>query len=77
MILVCAGRPVRRFDNSVAGAACGTTYAGPVDSARVIGWRVGPGVAGDRPAMCPSCARPGVVDEEEAGSVNLVPLPGL
>lgn len=77
MILVCAGRPVRRFDNSVAGAACGTTYDGPVDSARVIGWRVGPAVDGDRPAMCPSCARPGVADDDDSALADLVPLPGL
>lgn len=76
--LVCAGRPVRRFDNTPAGEECGDEYAGPVDSARVAGWRVGPARDdGTRPAMCPGCARPGVADEDAAPVLALEPLPGL
>lgn len=75
--LVCDGRPVNRFDNTPTGVPCGTAYEGPVESARVAGWRVGPaGPAGERPTMCPGCARPGVPDETPVLPV-LVPLPGL
>lgn len=75
--LVCAGRPVRRFDNTAAGPPCGATYEGGDESARVAGWRIGPpGPDGTRPVMCPGCARPGAVDDDEP-VVVLEPLPGL
>lgn len=74
----CTGRQVRRFDNQPVGPACAAAYAGSADSARVAGWRVGPvDLDGDRPAMCPGCARPGVYDEEPPGQGVLEPLPGL
>jgi hypothetical protein len=75
--LVCAGRPVRRFDNRAAGEPCGTAYDGSIESARVAGWRVGPATPdGGRPAMCPDCARPGD-GAETTRPADLVPLPGL
>ena len=77
MTLVCAGRPVSRFDNQATGDPCGATYPGPVDSARVAGWRVGdPDRTGGRPAMCPVCASPRAGDESP-GIPVLEPIPGL
>jgi hypothetical protein len=74
----CTGRQVRRFDNLPTGPACAAVYPGPAESARVLGWRIGPVAPdGDRPAMCPACARPGAYDEEIAGAGVLEPLPGL
>ncbi len=78
--LVCTGRPVRRFDNSPRGERCAARYllseTITVESARVAGWCVGPPAEdGTRPVMCPSCRRPGDVDEPEPGV--MVPLPGL
>ncbi len=76
-VLVCTGRAVRRFDNTAVGQPCGATYGGPVDSARVSGWRVGdPGGDGVRPAMCPGCAAPGA-DQTSGPAAVLEPLPGL
>lgn len=78
--LTCAGRPVRRTDNQPTGTTCLARYVGEVESARVLGWRVGPPAAdGSRPAMCPACARPGRDEETETtGQVaTLEPLPGL
>lgn len=79
MTLTCAGRPVRRVDNQPVGATCLARYVGEIESARVLGWRVGPaGPGGDRPAMCPACARPGDTEPETTGQVaDLEPLPGL
>lgn len=75
----CTGRAVSRITNEPAGPACFAVYAGAVESARVLGWRVGPaGPDGVRPAMCPNCRRPGsATDEELPGQDVLEPLPGL
>jgi hypothetical protein len=77
--LVCTGRPVRRVTNEPIGAACMAMFVGLVDTARVIGWRVGARADdGTFPTMCPACARPGVCDDEDTGqAVNLEPLPGM
>lgn len=76
-MLVCAGRPVSRYDNQPTGRECGATYPGRVESARVAGWRVGAARPdGTRPVMCPSCAKPGA-DAEAPGVACLEPLPGL
>lgn len=79
MTLTCAGRPVRRVDNQPIGPACLARYVGEVESARVLGWRVGPAAEdGSRQAMCPACARPGADESETIGQVaNLEPLPGM
>lgn len=80
-VLVCTGRPVRRFNNAPQGEPCNTRYliteTYSVDSARVAGWRVGPARPdGTRPAMCPDCARPGDPETPDQ-AVILEPLPGL
>ena len=76
--LVCAGRSVRRFDNSARGDPCGAVYAGSTEAARVAGWRVGPtGVGGTRSVMCPACAKPGTSGDDDARPAVLEPLPGL
>lgn len=76
-MIVCGGRPVRRFDNQAVGDRCGTTYPGGAESARVAGWRIGPpGPGGEAPAMCPGCAAPGDVKTADQ-AVSLEPLPGL
>jgi hypothetical protein len=74
----CSGQSVSRYNNQPTGVLCFAVYAGAVESARVLGWRFGePDADGERPAMCPACARPGS-DEESSGRVaNLEPLPGL
>lgn len=75
---MCTGRPVRRLDNQPTGAPCGATYPGGVDSARVAGWRIGPpDETGGRPAMCPTCGRPGADDATDDLTGHLEPLPGL
>ena len=77
-MIVCTGRLVRRLDNQPTGAQCGAVYPGSLESARVVGWRVGPpDENGARPAMCPSCARPGETEETTDQADHLEPLPGL
>lgn len=78
-LLRCTGQPVRRYDNQPTGVRCFAVYPGAVESARVIGWRVGePGPDGVRPAMCPTCGRPGAGDEGETSWRGaLEPLPGM
>lgn len=77
MVLSCTGQPVRMVDNQPTGTPCGAVYTGLVDSARFTGWRVGPeDQHGDRPAMCPSCARPDTGAPVETGMVQDA-LPGL
>lgn len=81
MMLVCTGRPVRRYDNQPRGQPCGARYDGLVDSARVAGWRVGPADPQDpdapRLAMCPSCCRPCDPDPDPAEPAMMPTLPGL
>lgn len=74
----CAGRRVRRSDCQPVGPACFAVYAGAVDSARVLGWRISePDADGNRQAMCPQCGRPGAGDPEDSGPAVLEPLPGM
>lgn len=80
-VLVCTGRPVRRYDNAPQGEPCNTRYqiteTCSADSARVLGWRVGPARPdGTRPTMCPDCARPGDIEAPGQAAI-LEPLPGL